>query len=152
LRGARMGSDGFPVIPGPRTSGWRPSTAHLRIKDQEWTMADLARQLGPLLGRSLGKSVDDGYFQPRVVDKTGLTGKYTFILEYDCPACVPVAPRLPAGADGDNSPAPVASDSGGFPDIFAAVQKQLGLRLVKTADVAMSVIVVETLDKTPTEN
>jgi hypothetical protein len=76
--GAPMGSDGFPVAPGPRT---------------------------------------------------GLTGKYTFILEYECPACVP----LSANAD----------DSGGFPDIFVAVQKQLGLRLDKAADVPMDVFVVK---------
>ena len=87
-----------------------------------------------------------------MVDRTELNGKYTFILEYDCPACAPLAPKLPVGPDGDSSPADAPSDSGGFPDIFAAVQKQLGLRLVKTADFAMNVIVVETLDKTPTEN
>jgi uncharacterized protein (TIGR03435 family) len=59
-------------------------------------MVNLARQLGSLIGRSQGKSVDDGFFQPRVVDKTGLAGKFTFILEYDCAACVPLTPTLSA--------------------------------------------------------
>ena len=134
-----IGADGFPVVPGKRTSGWRAGTVHQRIKDQDWSMADLAAQLGFLIGRAQGKSVDDGFFQPRVVDKTGLAGKYTFILEYDCPACVPVTPALSANSD----------EPGGFPDIFGAVQKELGLKLIKTADIAMDVIVIETLDKTP---
>jgi uncharacterized protein (TIGR03435 family) len=68
------------------------------------------------------KSVDDGFFQPRVVDKTGLTGKYTFILEFNCPACVPLSPTVSVNPDG------------------------LGLKLIKTTDVPMEVIVVEALN------
>lgn len=120
---------------------WRPGTVSQRIKDQESTMADLARQLGFLIGRSLGRSLDDGFFQPRVVNKTGLAGKYTFILEYDCPACVPLAPVVSG-----------IPESRGFPNIFTAVQKELGLRLIRTSDVAMDVIAVDALDRTPTEN
>jgi len=45
-----------------------------------------------------------------------------------------------------------ASEPGGFPDIFVALQKQLGLRLDKSKDVPMDVIVVESLDKIPTAN
>jgi uncharacterized protein (TIGR03435 family) len=152
VRSASIGSDGFPVVPGPRTLGSRAGTVHLRIKDQEWSMVDLTRQLGFLIGRSQGKSLDDGFFQPRVVDKTGLAGKYTFILEYDCPACVPLTPTVSANPDGNNSLAPVVNEPGGFPDIFVAVQRELGLKLIKTADVAMDVIVVEALNKTPTGN
>ena len=107
-------------------------------------MADLARQLGFLIGRAQGKSLDDGFFQPRVTDKTGLPGKYTFILEYDCPACVPLTSTVSADPD--------VNESRSFPDIFVALQKELGLRLDKTADVAMDVIVVESLAKTPTGN
>jgi uncharacterized protein (TIGR03435 family) len=151
VRSAPTGSDGFPVVGGRRTSSSRQGTVNQRIKDQEWSMTDLARQLGFLIGRSGGKSLDDGFFQPRVIDKTGLTGKYTFILEFDCPGCVPLAPAVSANPDGGNTSAPV-DESLGFPDIFAAVQKELGLRLVKTADVAMDVIVVDALNKIPTGN
>ncbi len=147
-----MGSDGFAVIPGPRTLGWRTLSVHQRIKDQEWSMADLARQLGPLIGRSLGKSVDEGFPQPRVVDNTGLSGKYTFILEYECPACVPLVTTSAASPDQGNSSPPNVQESGFSPDIFVAVQKELGLKLIKGADVAMDVIMVQALDKTPTEN
>jgi uncharacterized protein (TIGR03435 family) len=44
------------------------------------------------------------------------------------------------------------SDPDGFPDIFGALQKQLGLRLDNAADVPTDVIVVDSLDKIPTEN
>jgi uncharacterized protein (TIGR03435 family) len=122
-----------------------------RIKDQEWSMTDFARQLGFLIGRSGGKSLDDGFFQPRVIDKTGLAGKYTFVLEFDCPACVSLAPATSANPDGGNASAPM-DESLGFPNIFVAVQKELGLRLIKTADVAMDVIVIDALSRIPTEN
>uniref|UniRef100_Q027D5 Uncharacterized protein n=1 Tax=Solibacter usitatus (strain Ellin6076) TaxID=234267 RepID=Q027D5_SOLUE len=151
VRGAPTGSDGFPIVRGRRTSSSRSGTVNQRIKDQEWTMADLARQLGFLIGRSEGKSLDDGFFQPRVIDKTGLTGKYTFILEFDCPACVTPAPALPANPDGATAGNGM-DDSLGFPNIFAAVQKELGLRLIRIADVEMDVIVLDALNRIPIEN
>lgn len=152
VRSAPIGSDGFPVVRGPRTSSSNPGTVNQRIEDREWTMADLARQLGVLVGRAMGKSLDDGFFQPRIVDKTGLAGKYTFILEFDCPACVPLTPIVPANPDGRNSSASIANDSRGFPNIFVAVQKELGLKLVKAADVPIEVVVIDALDKIPTGN
>jgi uncharacterized protein (TIGR03435 family) len=111
----------------------------------------LARQLGFLIGRTGGKSLDDGFFQPRVIDKTGLAGKYTFILEFDCPACAPLGSTVSGNPDGRNTSAPI-EESLSFPNIFVAVQRELGLRLVKTADVAMDVIVIDALNKIPTEN
>ena len=45
-----------------------------------------------------------------------------------------------------------ASDPADTGDVFYAVRKQLGLRLDKTADVPADVIIVENVDKTPTEN
>jgi len=152
LKDANPGSDGFPGVPGRRTYGWRPGVRHQRIKDQEWTMADLARQLGPWIGTSQGKSLDDGFFQPRVVDKTGLNGKYTFILEYACNACAPPPAKPSAYPDGSDGAASTTSEPGTFPDIFLAIQKQLGLKLVRGTDVPMKVVVVDALDKTPTEN
>ena len=146
----KIGSDGFPVVSGRRTFSSRNGSVNQRVKDQEWTMADLARQLAFLIGRSMGQLVDDGFFQPRVTDKTGLTGKYTFILEYACPACARFASAVSVAADGSTS-RPV-EESLGYPNIFNAVQKQLGLRLVKTADVPMDVFVIDAVDKVPANN
>lgn len=139
---AITGPDGFPVLPGTRTLGWRPSTWHERVKYQEYSMSTFASGLGFLIGRALGRSLDDGFVQPRVVNKTGLTGKYTFILEFDCAACAPLNAK----------PTDTATDTGAYPEIFVALQKELGLRLEKTMDVPVRVVVVDSVDKIPTAN
>ena len=59
-----VGSDGFPVAPGTRTMGFRPSTAHQRIKYQEYTMRVFVQSLDFAVGRAQGKTLDDGFFQP----------------------------------------------------------------------------------------
>ena len=59
----------------------------------------------------------------------------------------------PAGSDaGEQSLATAGEPNGGLPDIFTAIQKQLGLRLDKVADVPLEVIVVDSVDKLPTAN
>jgi uncharacterized protein (TIGR03435 family) len=129
-----------------------------KTKYQERTMAEFISNLGFLIGSSQGKSVLDGFLQPRVVDKTGLTGKYTFILEYYNAGTAQLTRQLAGLAQSradsatGNSPPAAASDPGGGPTIFTAIQKQLGLRLDKTADVPLDVIVVEGVDKVPTED
>ena len=75
------GADGFPIIAGTRMLGWKSGTTHQRVKYQEWPMSAFLTNLSFLIGRSLGKSLDDGFLQPRVVNKTGLAGKYTNCLE-----------------------------------------------------------------------
>lgn len=79
-----------------------------------------------------------------VIDKTGLTGKYDFYLEFT-PDLSGMA--LPAGfsaQDGNN-----ASDPG--TNIASAVEKQLGLKLTSTKG-KLDVIVVDHAEKVPTEN
>jgi uncharacterized protein (TIGR03435 family) len=73
---------------------------------------------------------------PRVVDKTGLTGKYDFTLEY----------RLPTGVAAASDPVIVG------PTLFAALENQLGLKLVKSKTVPLVILVVDHWDKVPTEN
>jgi uncharacterized protein (TIGR03435 family) len=72
-----------------------------------------------------------------VIDKTGLTGLYDFTLEFD--------PRAATGGtpvDGQDPPAP---------DIFIAIQQQLGLRLLD-AKVPFDVVVVDSAERVPSEN
>ncbi len=75
-----------------------------------------------------------------VLDKTGLTGKYDFSLDFkvDLRAMGPAAPT-PA----DNAPDP-------GPDLAAAVQ-QLGLRLVP-GKAMLDVLVIDKAEKVPTDN
>jgi hypothetical protein len=93
------GPDGLPSPSAPRTSARRDGSGHQRNQYQERRTGDLATHLGFQVGRALGRSVDAACFQPRVVDKTGLPGTYSFILEYDCPGCV--APAAPPTVDAD---------------------------------------------------
>jgi uncharacterized protein (TIGR03435 family) len=74
-----------------------------------------------------------------VADKTGMTGHYSFKLEYSQP--MPPGFTLPPDSPGAD-----------MPDLFTVVRSQLGLRLNKTVDVPVDVVVVESVDKVPTEN
>jgi uncharacterized protein (TIGR03435 family) len=67
-----------------------------------------------------------------VLDKTGLAGKYDIDLEF--------------------SPSALGSqDSATFPSLSTALQQDLGLQLVKKT-ASLDVLVIERLNKTPTEN
>jgi uncharacterized protein (TIGR03435 family) len=69
-----------------------------------------------------------------VVDKTGLTGKYSFTLEYTM--------EIPGG----NPDAPPAA-----PTVFTALRQQLGLHLA-SKKFPFDVVVVESFNKLPSEN
>jgi uncharacterized protein (TIGR03435 family) len=115
-------------------------------------MAEFAKTLGAMINNSAGVAGMDAP-QPRVVDKTGLTGKFDFKLEYaGSPPPFPGNLPLLAGRGGGESPAAsVASEPLG-PTIFTALEKQLGLKLQKTRNVPLDVVVVDRIDKIPTEN
>jgi uncharacterized protein (TIGR03435 family) len=99
----------------------------------------VAEMLAPHIGR-------------QVVDMTGLEGEYAFRLRFDPGGRVmtgPVAPPPPGGGDGAaRVPTP---DADQFPDIFTAVQEQLGLKL-ESRKGPVDLLVIDHLEKTPTEN
>lgn len=72
-----------------------------------------------------------------ISDKTGLTGKYDFRLEY---ASGPVQPADQVG---------IASEPA--PDLVTAVEQQLGLKLVKST-VQLDTVVIDHLDRQPSDN
>jgi len=80
-----------------------------------------------------------------VIDKTGLTGNYDFDLEYT--PDLSGFPPLPSG--GPTAPADTASVP--IPDLAAAVQQQLGLRLVP-GKAMLDVVVIDKIEKVPTAN
>jgi uncharacterized protein (TIGR03435 family) len=107
---------------------------------KEQTTEDLARQLGmSLWSAQLIQTQDMTLPTPRVVDRTGLTGRYTFTMEFSQPG--------PPGF----TPEP-ESPAANLPDLFVTLRKQLGLRLNKTAGVPVDVIVVDSVDKVPVAN
>ncbi len=114
---AKIGPDGFPVLPAGRGMAMMRGVARMRLPG---TMAELA----DLLSGQVGSPVSDA---------TGLKGKYDIGLYWS-------TRRLAADAGDDPGPS-----------IFDAVQEQLGLRL-QAKKAPIDVLVVDHIDKTPTEN
>lgn len=135
----KLGADGTPQLPGPGLIqmiqiGPSGPLGHIVAKAQ--TLAQLAGMIGNQLGHP-------------VIDKTGLTGKYDFTVEFK--PDLNGLPLLPPGAAGPGGPP--AGDNASEPgsNIESALQLQLGLRLVK-GKAPLVMIVVDHANKTPTEN
>ena len=118
------------------------------------TMAQFAERLGQLVNMSNGDGVLAG--DPpiaHVIDRTGLTGVFDFQLEF-AGSFVPSSPVASLATErGDQRPpeSVAASDPPGGPTLFAALEKQLGLRLVKRK-VGLDVLVIDHVDRVPAEN
>jgi uncharacterized protein (TIGR03435 family) len=141
--------NGFPRLPAGSSVGFVISKsggmAPIRMAHRE-TMAMFCRGLGGNINMSNGTPI--GSPQARVVDKTGLSGTYEFTLEFA--GSMGMMPSAPAGSEPGT---PLASDpTEGAPDIFTAVEKQLGLKLVKVKDIPVDILIVENADKVPTAN
>ena len=102
-----------------------------RIQGMGSTIEMLTPDLSGILGRP-------------IIDKTGLTGKYDFILEWTPEAGADA--RAQGFGDGITSPAPAP----GGPTIFTALQEQLGLRL-ESQKGPVENIVIDRVEK-PSEN
>jgi uncharacterized protein (TIGR03435 family) len=126
-RATSRDKDGFPILP-PFT-GKQMITFNLadrsRIIAQQVTIQEVARTLGSQM-----KTI--------VTDATGLTAKYDFTLTFASLEPLPV-------------PADVPKDLEPAPDIFAALQSQLGLKL-ESQPVPVEVFVVDHMERTPTGN
>jgi uncharacterized protein (TIGR03435 family) len=121
------GKDGFPIL--PPVSGKMMVNFGMgdrsRIVAQQVTLQELAENLGSEM-----KTI--------VTDATGLTAKYDFTLTYASLEPLPPPAHMPE----DLEPAP---------DIFAALQSQLGLKLERKP-APVEVFVVDHMEKTPTRN
>jgi uncharacterized protein (TIGR03435 family) len=119
--------DGFPSLPPDR-----PGLTYTMSTSGGYTLVRLRAQQQPL--SALVRSIRLGDDSP-VVDKTGVPGTYDFIFEY-------ARPLMSASTSTDPPPAA---------DLFDALQRQLGLQLVAKR-LPFDVVVVESVDKLPTEN
>ncbi|HEX3747088.1 MAG TPA: M56 family metallopeptidase [Bryobacteraceae bacterium] len=132
-----VGADGFPATP-PHMKGIAVMAAtnqRARLVGPQATMAELAKEFGDLLDSI-------------VEDRTGLNAKYNIRLDY--------AGHLggPRGATALLQPLPPSDDPSApepLPDIFSAVQSQLGLKLEKRK-VSVEILVVDHMEKTPSGN
>lgn len=138
----------FLLPPGPQmvtSLGW----GVMVVQAQQKSIDDLVKVMGRMINQSLGEDPND-FASPkaRVLDRTGFTGTYDFTLRFSCELCQFAAVN---GAVVPPTPPP-ADSPGGEPSIFAALRKQLGLKLNKISDVSLDVIVVDHVEKIPTAN
>jgi uncharacterized protein (TIGR03435 family) len=149
----KIGPDGFPVMPAEMSQRpgmpmmMMPGRARLMATSQ--SMQDLANRLTAQLNRP-------------VIDNTGLTAKYDFVLTYAPDpneglggrggAGLGLAVRAPAPAGAAGGPDNTFIPDGEAPQpLFGALQSQLGLKLdPKKGDV--EIVVIDKMEKAPVEN
>jgi uncharacterized protein (TIGR03435 family) len=119
------GADGFPMFTAPRGMRMLRANGLGRIVAGDATIAALANFLTNNVDRP-------------VIDSTGLKGQYDFTVTFTLDS-------LAAGA------ATTANDSAGGLTIFAALEKQLGLKLEPTKTM-VDIFVIDHAEKTPIEN
>jgi uncharacterized protein (TIGR03435 family) len=124
--------EGFPPMPANApglSTNFSMSGGYMlvRTRAQQQTMKTLATALR----RMIAGSPDEF-----VVDRTGIDGKFDFTLEF--------ARDVPGRQEGAPEPATA-------PTVFTALQQQLGLQLV-SKKVVMPMVVVESVERVPTEN
>jgi uncharacterized protein (TIGR03435 family) len=143
--------NGFPVL-RPGTGSVSAFAGGMVRSTNRLTMAQFAGRLGVMVNESNGAGPMDAV--PRVVDQTGLTGKFEFTLEFAGSVPMPASvAALVAAARRDQPPAEASGSGdagGGGPTLFTALEKQLGLRLVKGKKVSLDVLVIDHVDKVPT--
>ena len=144
--------DGFPVLPPAAAGRTAVSLAlmngNVRMTASKQPMSGLAEDLSRQLDLP-------------VVDMTGLTGKYEYTLSYAPEGGIgfrpppgigrppPAAP--PAGEGGPGMPMAGAPDGGSSPNLFTALQEQLGLKLEQRKG-PVDLLVIDHLEKVPVEN
>ena len=128
---------GFPVLDAGAIWGSSVRDGVVRVTFRECSMGALANMLSRLIGQRSGPIP--------VVDRTGLSGKYDFRIEYAESIHSKPAPSFQPGQNA------AADVSGPEVEIFAAIQKQLGLRLVETK-LTRDYIAIDHLERVPTEN
>ncbi|HXA48884.1 MAG TPA: M56 and DUF3738 domain-containing protein, partial [Candidatus Acidoferrum sp.] len=136
-RGRSIDAYGFPVWQEPPEGGtWRFFiNGRARLGARRATMQDLADELTTWQLRT------------PVTNDTGLQAKYDFILTFSVPDWHGQIMELPDGM-GRLDPS-VASEP--LPDLFAAMQSELGLKLEPKKG-PVDVIVIDHIERTPTAN
>lgn len=145
-----LGPDGFPILP-PGRSGAIASQANGQTY---WTFQSMPISvLIANIQSGLGRTTSLTTFAPgRVVDQTGLAAKYDFKLRYsDTSQIGDVLRPQPTGMPTSAEAAPEIQDPGGGPDLFTALEKQLGLKLTKGKS-TFEVIVIDHSERIPIEN
>jgi uncharacterized protein (TIGR03435 family) len=127
----RKDQDGLPELePGANAMGMATTPGGNRLSAR-----------GQLLSR-LVLALENDLGEP-VRDRTGLTGKYDFNLTY--------SPVRPVAAAPPRADAPADGPSQRPPDLFTALEEQLGLKL-EHKKIPVDVLVIDRLEKVPAAN
>jgi uncharacterized protein (TIGR03435 family) len=121
----------FPILPKDLNAQIRVSwtkNGSIRSTFRSYPVARFAQDVEGALPNFEASELGPSGVPPRVVDKTGLTGKYDFTFEYSDGSVESFGPSLPS-----------------------ALEKQLGLRLDKI-ELPQDVIVIDRINKVPLEN
>jgi uncharacterized protein (TIGR03435 family) len=137
---AAVRDGGMPQLPPGAGQGTRmmmmPGRMSLTVTKQ--TMTQFAESLANQMDRP-------------VVDQTGLTKNYDFTLEYAPESGGRGLMGMPLPPPPGDGGAPHEADSQAAPSLFTALQEQLGLKLEQKKG-PVDLLVVDHLEKTPTEN
>jgi uncharacterized protein (TIGR03435 family) len=137
---AAVDGDGCPVLsPGAHGVMGRMGPAGNCSAFGRFSMADLADALQMIVAMETGTYYGPQASPAHIIDRTGLKGEFDFKLKF----------RFAPGPPG--SPMPGTSPDTGGPNIFTALEKQLGLKLEKVK-AKLPVIVIERAQKKPAEN
>jgi uncharacterized protein (TIGR03435 family) len=117
----KLDREGYPELPLGRNSSMAISGDRARWRFADESMDAFARTIAEQMIR-----------QP-VMDATGLTGKYDFVMSFSYASMQPNAP----------------ADSG--PSVFAALEEQLGLKL-ESKKFPVDTVVIDHLERVPTGN
>jgi uncharacterized protein (TIGR03435 family) len=133
----QIGADGYMIA--PRRPGLFVQTMRdrTRLTFQQATVESLAGSLETQLAAP-------------VTDATGLTRKYDFILTFSSEG-IAVPGFAPPPPPGGAAPGTAAPETETPPDVFTALQSQLGLKL-EQKKAPVEVIVIDHIEKTPTAN
>lgn len=149
----KRGADGRIVLPPGPQMLTSLGGGMVRVQVQQKPIADLVKGMGRLIADSMGESPGDfASPKPRVIDKTDLTSVYDFTLEFACEGCASLSGIVSVNGGAPAPAAPADTSGATLPNIFGALEKQLGLRLERTKNIPLDVIVIDHADKIPTAN
>jgi uncharacterized protein (TIGR03435 family) len=146
-----LDANGYPVIPaGISGVQGTPGGGVSHTTFQAQPISGIVTRIQVYFGSITGPNT---WAPARVVDKTGLTGLYDFKLELAGALGIGAAfqPQQTVGASAGPGGMIDIQDPGGGPDLFTALEKQLGLTLTKSKT-AFDVLVVDKASRVPTEN